>query len=445
MVLANSSRAIITVTQADLRHWIEKGVDLGGGRQPEYGKSFSNDQVSEIFPEASLVTIQAVKEYLSLLWAQYQGGSKELKGRILDEVTRNLGMHRKAAIRALNGKRPPRVDQGKVGGGRRPYSKESKEWVVRLWHDMGYMASIRMKAAIPDWLDHYSSSEISESVRQELRSMGARTIERLLQQAKAELRRRLNTGTTRGVRKLVTEIPLRDLNFVPDEPGHCEMDTVAHCGTSMSGTFAWTLTVTDILTGWTETIAIWGKDGTMVKEALEELCPRLPFKLKALYIDNGSEFINEEVIEGFVKLTGIRIYRCRPYRKNDQCYVEQKNFTHVRQLMGYGRIDWKPAVAMMNSVYRTHWRMVQNFYCPQQKLLRKIRLGSRVIRKMDEPKTPYRRLAPFLTNADLFALKRMKDDINPKEAMRKLRKATRNIFSYFKDSMNKREWGKIPA
>lgn len=440
-----ASRAKITVTQEELRDRIAKKIAKGVEEQPEYGKISANDQVSEIFPEASLVTIQAVKEYLALLWAQYQGASKELKGRILDELTRNLGIHRKAAIRALNGRKPPRIDQGRRGGGPRPYSESAKKWIVQLWRDMGYMGALRMKAAIPEWLDCYSREEISESVRQELRRMGARTIERFLTPAKAELRRQRNTGTTRGVRKLVTEIPIRDLNFVPDEPGHCEIDTVAHCGASMSGTFAWTLTLTDILTGWTETFAIWGKDGSGVRAALDELSERLPFKLAVLYIDNGSEFINEEVIDGFAKSTGVRVYRSRPYRKNDQCYVEQKNFTHVRQLMGYGRIDWKPAVAMMNNVYRTHWRMVQNFYCPQQKLQEKVRIGSRIIRRMDEPKTPYRRLAPFLRSNELIALKRIKDAVNPKESMRKLRKATRNILSYFKDSIPKREWGKVPA
>jgi hypothetical protein len=236
-------------------------------------------------------------------------------------------------------------------------------------------ASIRPKSALPEWVGYYQGKNFTEEVRLEILAMSARSIERFLLPAKAELKRKLNTGTRRGVRPLVTTIPMRDLGTTPSEPGHCEVDSVAHCGGSLSGTFAWSITLTDIATGWTECETVFGKTGAAVKKALKLMEARLPFRLTHLYVDNGCEFLNADVIEEFARSAerpfAIEVFRSRPYRKNDQCYVEQKNLTHVRQFFGYGRIDWEKAVSMMNNVYRGYWRMIQNYYCPQQKRIEK--------------------------------------------------------------------------
>ncbi len=134
------------------------------------------------------------------------------------------------------------------------------------------------------------------AIKNELLRMSAKSIDRFLVPAKADLKRRQNTGTKRGVIRLKTEVPIRDLAHTPTEPGHCEIDTVAHCGGSLSGKFAWTLTLTDIVLGWTECKALLGKEGKSVKEALEKIEQRLPFKLTDLYMDNGGEFFNKRVL-----------------------------------------------------------------------------------------------------------------------------------------------------
>ena len=389
---------------------------------------------------------QAVREYLSLVWEQYKNSHRKLKTILLDEVCRNLQIHRKAAIRALNGTKAPRSSQGKGSKTRKKrYSDASKEALVQVWRLMNYMASIRLKPALKDWLPCYQGC--SEAVKEELLRMSPKTMDRYLLAAKAALNRKTNTGTRRGLRKMITQIPVRNLGERPVELGHCEVDTVAHCGDSMSGIFAWTVTLTDIVSGWTECESVWGKHGLGVVKALKEIEKRLPFPIKSFYFDNGSEFLNEDMLKEFIKSGNrkekIDIYRSRPYKKNDQCYVEQKNYTHVRLLMGYGRIDWQKTIPMMNNAYRKEWSIIQNLFSPQQKLVEKIREGSKVRRWMSEAVTPMERLRALLPEKDYEKLKLLKNATDPFKTNSALKKKVRNMFGYFKNSIPKSYRGKI--
>jgi hypothetical protein len=176
-------------------------------------------------------------------------------------------------------------------------------------------------------------------------------------------------------------VPLRPLGAKIAEIGHIEIDTVAHCGDSMSGMFAWTVTATDILSNWTDTKTVWGKDAQAVCLAMQIMEKRSPFRWNAIYVDNGTEFINECVTKTFSKPANNReaipVFRCRPYRKNDQAHVEQKNWTHVRSIWGYMRIDYSPAVALMNSVTENLWLPIQNGFVPQRKVVSKVRIGAK--------------------------------------------------------------------
>jgi hypothetical protein len=396
--------------------------------------------------EINPVSAQAIREYLELLWKQYQKSSKRARSIILSELERNLGLHRKSATRLMGRNYPPRSLQGFKGGRRRRYSERARHHLERLWRAMGYMWPLRMKAALPDWLAHDDSRDCDAEVRQELLAMSASTIGRLLETARNELRRKMNTGTRRGLRKYVTEVPIRNLGSTPQEPGHCEVDCVAHCGGSLSGNFAWTVNLTDIATGWTECEAVWKKDAESVRKALELMEKRLPFVLKALYVDNGSEFLNEQVIEQYArqrKPCRLEVFRGRPYRKNDQAYVEQKNYTHVRSIMGYGRIDWQPSVRHMNDIYRKEWRNLQNFFMPQQKLIEKQRIGAKIKRRMDHGATPFDRLKPYLPPGKLWELEQAKAKVNPFKARNSQRVKIRRIFGYYNDSISKSEWGKM--
>jgi hypothetical protein len=399
--------------------------------------------------EVNLVNAQALREYLALIWNTYQACSKTQKGTTLDELVRNLNIHRKAAIRLMNKAHAPRSLQGFKGGRQKQYSEESKLHLERLWKHMAYMCPIRLKAALPQWIDFYEHKNFNASLRSELLAMSASTIHRFLADARSALRRKENCGTRRGPNKHITAVPIRPLGETPQVPGHCEIDCVAHCGGSLSGIFAWTLTLTDIVTGWTECEALWGKTGAAVRVALNTIEKRLPFPLKALYSDNGCEFMNEDVLEFYLKgdhlgqLSPILFFRGRPYKSNDQCYVEQKNYTHVRNLFGYGRIDWEPASKMMNTIYRKEWRQLQNFYMPQQRLIEKVRIKSKVKRKMSPPITPYIRLRPWLDSENLVRLDEEYSKINPILWRTKQRKKTSSMFGYLKDDIDKSEWGRM--
>jgi len=310
---------------------------------------------------------------------------------------------------------------------------------------MGYMGSVRMKEALPLWIDFYSGRKFDESIKEEILRMSPRTIERFLVEAKADLRRRQNTTTKGGIKKLITEIPVRDLEMKPVEPGHCEVDTVAHCGNSISGSFVYTVTLTDILTGWTECRAIWTKDSVGVRNVLREMEASLPFKIRSFYFDNGSEFMNQKIIEYAScgrKDNPIHIYRGRPYKKNDQCHVEQKNYTNVRSLFGYGRIDDRRAINVMNEIYRGDWSTIQNLFYPQQKLLSKTRMGSKITRKMDKPTTPFSKLTHFLDKKTCAVLETRMKSCNPIVSMSKLRRAVRDIYHFFHGKITFKEWGK---
>jgi len=392
------------------------------------------------------VSSQAVREYLQLVWQKYQAASRLEKSAILDELARNLSIHRKSAIRLMSKKYPPRSFQGFRGGRKKRYSQEAKRHLEELWKLMGYIGALRMKAALSEWIEYYKHKDFNEDIKAEIVAMSESSIKRFLEDARKALDRKRNSGTRRGLKKFIAKVPIRDFESPPDEAGHCEIDCVAHCGGSLSGSFVWTLNMTDIATGWTECEAIWGKDGASVRKALKKMENRLPFKLKALYSDNGSEFMNQDVIDWFCnhdRAETLAYYRGRPYRKNDQCYVEQKNYTHVRHLFGYGRIDYKSSLNEMNHIYRREWRQLQNFFLPQQKLIEKFRIGSRQIRKLDKAQTPFSRLKQYLSPEKFRSLELEKAALDPIRTRKTQLVKTRQIFRSYKDSIPKSERGKM--
>lgn len=393
------------------------------------------------------MTITAKREYIALIWKSYQllGSQKKEKGVLLDEVCRNLGVTRKSAIRLLNSPCPPTLR--KSSGARRAfYSEETQMALVRLWHAMGRMGSVRMRAALPDWLPFYWEEELSMTVKAQLLSMSARTIERLLQKEKRAWRRKNNCGTRRS--RTPTLVPLRPLGECVTSVGHVEVDTVAHCGDSIAGQFAWTVTATDILSGWTEIRTVWTKDASGIVQALREIEQAFPFRLKSLYVDNGCEFLNRVVVQEFALRShsggSLPIYRGRPYRKNDQCYVEEKNWTHVRELYGYIRVGASRVVPQMNRLAESCWLPLQNFFCPQSKLASKERVGSQLKRRHHSPKTPFERLLEQpeseVSWADKERLLQMRSQLNPFELRKKLRKRLYELFRYLDatDSMPRR-------
>lgn len=186
-------------------------------------------------------------------------------------------------------------------------------------------------------------------------------------------------------------IPIKTAWRDVKEPGFVEIDLVAHCGPCASGEFGYSLNLTDVYTGWVETRVILGKSEGAVVKALDEMRRQLPFSLRALKSDNGSEFINQHLLR-YCGAHHLEFWRTRPYAKNDNAHIEQKNWTHVRKLFGWERFDTPEAMAAMNAVYRTPWRQMMNFFMPSVKLVCKARVGARLRRNYDAPQTPLDRL-----------------------------------------------------
>lgn len=334
------------------------------------------------------------KSYLDITRERYGNASKLDKQVLLTEVCNTYGYHRKHAIRLLNS-RPKRRKKVKLSKGRPRYDKALLlPHLKALWFATNQMCSRKLKAALPQWLPWYNlpTDAPREIIIESLKSLSAATIDRWLQPYRSEAVRKRLCGTKPGT-LLKHQIPIKTDNWDVTQPGFLEADTVAHCGNSMAGDFVWSVTFTDIFSTWTECRAIWNKGSAGVISAIEQLQSVLPFSILAFDSDNGSEFLNHHLVRYFSHQSKpISFTRSRPYHKNDNAHVEQKNWTHVRQLFGYERFDKPQLVELMNDIYHNEWSQLCNHFSPTMKLIEKTKVGSRYRKKYDLPKTPFQRL-----------------------------------------------------
>jgi hypothetical protein len=218
-----------------------------------------------------------------------------------------------------------------------------------------------------------------------------------------------------------------------------EADTVAHCGNSMAGMFAFTIDCVDIATGWTEPRAVWGKGETDVLKQIEDIEKTLPFDLKGFDSDNGSEFLNHHLLRHFTeRKQPIQFTRSRAYHKDDNSHIEQKNWTHVRQWLGYERLDNPKVVPLLNDLYTTEWRLFHNFFCPSVKLLAKERIASKTIKRYDIPKTPYQRVieSPHVEESVKQKLKSQMTSLDPFALRQAIEEKLKVIFKISSISMS---------
>lgn len=315
--------------------------------------------------------------------------SRRERSQVLDEFCRVSGYHRKYAISLL--KRPeeetaPRRRRGVT------YSAEAMRVVEKVWEAAGYPWSARLVALLPLWLPWARKHirGLTPAVEQEVLKISARQIDRRLREKKRTLKHRLY-GRTKPGTLLKHHIEIKTDHWDVHEPGFTEIDLVSHSGPAASGEFLYSLNVTDIQTGWGESRSILGKNEEVVVTALDQIRRSLPFALRGIDSDNGSEFINHHLKRYCDKL-GIQFTRGRPYKKNDNAHIEQKNWTHVRKLLGWDRYDTVEQREAMNALYRSELRLFMNLFQPSVKLVQKERVGSRLRRRYDAPKTPLDRL-----------------------------------------------------
>ena len=221
-----------------------------------------------------------------------------------------------------------------------------------------------------------------------------------------------------------------------------EADTVAHCGNSLAGDFVWSLTLTDIKSTWTENRATWNKGSHGVRDQIEDIEKSVPFQLLGFDCDNGSEFLNYHLMRYFARRDqAVQFTRSRPYRKNDNAHVEQKNWTHVRQLFGYDRFDKPCLVELMNDLYRNEWSLYQNHFCPTMKLVEKKKINSRYYKRYDTPKTPYQRLleSEYITQDVKDRLEKQHATLNPFALKRAIERKLKHIFKFVTVTSNVRQ------
>jgi hypothetical protein len=372
--------------------------------------------------------------YLDNVRKKYKKARKKEKGEIIAEVCAISGFHKKHAIRVLN-KDLRRMTIKKEARGRPKIYQEQVylEPLKRIWLATDQLCGKRLKMALPLWLPHYHKAygELDQSTYQGLLQMGSATIDRLLSKVKVQSKRGLS-GTKPG-KILKKHIPIKTDQWDEAIPGFLEADTVAHCGTSLMGDFVWSLTMTDICSGWTENRAVWNKGAIGVVEQIKDIEKCLPFDILGFDCDNGSEFLNWHLMRYFSNEQGeqrVQFTRSRPYHSDDNAHVEQKNWTHVRQIFGYERFGNKVVVGLMNDVYKNEISLMNNYFLPNTKLKEKQRIEAKILKKHDKPATPYQRLmlSEHISQEKKQELTAIYESINPFELKKQIQKKVDFIF-----------------
>lgn len=368
-------------------------------------------------------------EYLKAIYERYRRSNKADKHCILDEFCKVTGYHRKSALRLLNGPPP----------GRKPCRRRTKtstylpatlEVLTSIWTAANHPWAVRLKALLPLWLPWARQRfDVTPFIEKQLLSISPRQMDRLLSPRKRSLKKRLY-GRTKPGSLLKHHIPLRLDRWNVSTPGFTEIDLVAHSGECADGDFINSLNVTDIHSTWVETRAVLGKSQVRVQFALDDIRDALPFRLLGIDSDNGSEFINAHLVR-YCKTLDIQFTRGRPYKKDDNAHIEQKNWTHVRKLLGYVRYDSTDALAAINDLYRNEVRLLQNLFLPSVKLVTKTRVGSKVRRVYSSPQTPLDRvIASAAADAKkVTALKALRDRIDPFELSTTVDRKLEHIYT----------------
>lgn len=389
------------------------------------------------------LTMQERKKVMAIIAPQYQKARKKRKGEMLGEMVALTGYTRCYAsyVLRIHGKKTAvRGNTFLVGDIRikkkttrlRIYDDLVKTALLKVWYIMDCICGKRLAPILEEIiekLEGFKELRLQQATRQKLLGISSSTIDRLLapERRKQQIKGR---GNTKPGTLLKHQIPIRTFSeWNEQRPGFVEIDLVGHDGGDACGEYLYTLDVTDVCTGWTETQAVKNKAQVWVFEALKAIRRRLPFPLCGIDSDNGSEFINHHLVRYCIeeKLT---FTRTRSYRKNDNCFVEQKNYSVVRRTVGYSRYDTEEEQRIINEIYG-YTRLYTNFFLPVMKLIEKTRNGSKVTKRYDEPRTPYQRIleSPEVQNQDKERLRKMYVLVNPAEMKRRITRLQDKLFA----------------
>jgi hypothetical protein len=372
------------------------------------------------------VTKQSKKEYINEMRLRYRAAQKKEQTRLLDEIVSVCKWNRKYVIRVLNKKPAPRYPTSVYGGAQkhsgRPreyHAPEILAFLLCIWHASNQACSKRLKHVLHLWLPNYEEfTGITLSLEHQvlILRLSHSTIDRLLCPERRKYRVGKGRTTTKPGTLLKKRIPIKTNQWDEHRPGFLEVDTVAHCGTTTSGMYAYTLNTVDIASGWVEPRAIWGKGEKGVVEAVTDIENSLPFRLRGFDVDNGSEVLNHHM-ESYLRgrKRAPEYTRSREYKKNDNAHIEGRNWTHIRQYLGYERFDNPAVVPMMNDLYANEYSLLVNFFLPSVKLQEKKRVGSKIIKRHDKPTTPCDRLlaSRYISREKKLLLKEQRTSLNP--------------------------------
>ena len=340
------------------------------------------------------MSLSSKRELLARLHGRYQRAGRPHKSRILAEFCATCGYHRKSALRLLN--QVLRTAPPKRSGPKIIYDPVEVLPVLKsVWLASDQLCSKRLKAALPEWLEHYErrGAPLGEAFKKKLLAISPAQIDRLLSPSRVKHPKKGICATRPGT-ILRHEVPTRGSPPDTSKPGSVEADTVAHCDDSTEGDYINSLTFTELYSGWTENRAVWNKSAAAVLVELKALETVVPYGMKDFHTDNGTEFLNWALHK---HLTGRAVKmpwtRSRAYRKNDNAHCEQKNWTHVRQLFGHDRFEHPELVALMNDLYSREWSQFTNHFKPTFKLEKREKKGGKTKRIYEKtPRTPYQRL-----------------------------------------------------
>jgi hypothetical protein len=378
-------------------------------------------------------------EYLNQIKKRYHTVSKLEKGTILNEFCCICGYNRKYAIQLLNSKKPPKnVNKKSKRGRKRIYNDPLIMKVLTdIWKKTNLPCSKKLKAIIYIWLPFYEF-ELPDDVYNALMTISPATIDRMM----APYRNRyakLGLATTKPGSLLKERIPIKTNQWDESIPGFIEADTVAHCGTSIAKTFVYTINCVDIATSWTEQRAVWGKGEQGVIQQIKKIEDHLPFPLRGFDCDNGSEFLNWHLLRHFhQRKRPVQFTRSRPYHKNDNAHVEEKNWSLIRNYLGYQRFDMPNIVVLLNDLYANEWNDLFNFFHPSMKLIQKYRQGSKIIKKYSKPMTPYQRIlqSEYIDPKTKARLQKYYKILNPFELQQRVMSKIKNILKLANQNSN---------
>jgi len=363
----------------------------------------------------------------------YCRSSRKQKGAILDEFVAATGVKRKTAIGLL--RRPPPAQARPRGKPKPRYGPDVQAALELLWAISGHLCSKRLVPgleALVASMEVHKESLWNERTKEKLLTMSPSTCDRLLR-AKRKSFCPAGRCMTKPGTLLKSQIPIRTWSdWSEEEPGYCEMDLVHHCEDHPAGEYLHTLTITDVVLGWTENEALRNRSQTSVETAVESIRTRMPYPIKGLDSDSGAEFINEIMLR-YCQSQGIVFTRSRPYKKNDQCKVEQKNWSVVRQNVGYNRYEGEDARRILSAFYH-QLRLLVNFVQPSLKLVSKERVGARIRKKYDTAKTPCQRALehPCISKERKQALRQQQASINPAQVAKEILRLRAELYKHAK-------------